>query len=139
MEQGNPVQLNLKEGVLLVYILVFALLRMKVQSTTLRLPEDLAAFQAGMLHVCLLCAVIYDTAVMQDCPFVYSSNLQGSPVMPGGSPYMLIANLDESITNCLTWDLFRQGKLSRLLVVRCSLQYSILAHHMDSQSRYSAQ
>ena len=37
--------------------------------------------------------------------------------MPGGSPYMLIANLDESIVNCLTWDLFRQGKLARFFVV----------------------
>lgn len=38
------------------------------------------------------------------------------PIMPGGAPYMLIANLDESIANCLTWDLFRQGKLTHFLV-----------------------
>ena len=54
---------------------------------------------------------------VQECPFVRAQELQATPIMPGGSPYMLIANLDESIANCLTWDLFRQGKLTRFLVV----------------------
>lgn len=54
---------------------------------------------------------------MQDCPFVERAGLKKTPAMPGGSPYMLIANLDESIVNCLTWDLFRQGKLTRFFVV----------------------
>ena len=57
-------------------------------------------------------------ASLQDCPFVSQADLQSAPILPGGSPYMLIANLDKSIANCLTWDLYRQGKLSRFLVVR---------------------
>jgi hypothetical protein len=47
------------------------------------------------------------------------------PIMPGGAPYMLVANLDESIANCLTWDLFRQGKLAHLLVASPSYLYIV--------------
>ena len=37
--------------------------------------------------------------------------------MPGGSPYMLVANIDESIVNCLTWDMYKKGMLARMLAV----------------------
>ena len=48
---------------------------------------------------------------------------------------MLIANLDESIVNCLTWDLFRQGKLGKFLVV--SGKPSALSHCQQFHESHS--
>lgn len=44
-------------------------------------------------------------------------------LLPTGAPYMLVANLDESIANCLTWDLYKKGMLKHFFVVRgCLMQ-----------------
>ena len=46
-----------------------------------------------------------------------AGGLQAGPIMPGGGNYMLVANIDESIVNCLTWDLFRKRMLSHFFLV----------------------
>ena len=53
------------------------------------------------------------------------NSLGGGPIMPGGSPYMLVANIDESIVNCLTWDMYKKGMLGRMLAVTPSLCHPV--------------
>ena len=52
--------------------------------------------------------------------------------MPGGSPYMLVANIDESIVNCLTWDMYKKGMLARMLAVTPSMCHPVGGNNHDS-------
>lgn len=58
-------------------------------------------------------------SALQECPFTRLKP-EGSVLMPTGGPYMLVANLDESIANCLTWDLYKKGMLKHVFVVGLS-------------------